>query len=74
MIVEGSKRFANAIAKHDFKEESVASALIDDARKKIEKAKSEGDWNIKMIKDIDEKKGNLIDYLSKTQKEAKKYN
>ena len=36
-IVEGSKRLAKAIAKNDFTEAHVASALIDGARKKLEK-------------------------------------
>ena len=62
LIVEGSRRLANTIEKHDFKEASVASALIDGVRKKIEKAKTEGDCNIKMRKDIDERKGKMIDH------------
>ena len=50
LIVEGSKRLANAIAKHDFKEAGVASVLIGGARK------TEGDQHIKIRKDIEERK------------------
>ena len=71
LIIEGSKRLANAIAKHDFKEASVASALIDGTRKKIEKAKTEGDQKIKMRKDIDERKQKMMNYLSKHRKNSK---
>ena len=45
---------AKAIAKKDFTEAHVASALIDGARKKLEKAKTEDDQNIKKRKEIDE--------------------
>ena len=62
LIVEGSKRLAKAIAK-DFTEALVASALIDGARKKLEKAKTEDDQNIEKRKESDEKKGQMIDYL-----------
>ena len=72
LIVEGSKRLAKAIAKKDFTEAHVASALIDGARKKLEKAKTEDDQNIKKRKEIDEKKGKMIDYLSRSHKESKK--
>ena len=57
LIVEGSKRLAKAIAKKDFTEAHVASALIDGARKKLEKAKTEDNQNIKKRKEIDEKRG-----------------
>ena len=57
MIVEGNKRLAKAIAKKDFTEAHVGSALVDGARKKLEKAKTEDDQNIKKRKVIDEEKG-----------------
>ena len=44
MIVEGIKRLANAIAKHDFKKANVASVLIDGAERKLKKQ------NLKMIR------------------------
>ena len=72
LIVEGNKRLAKAIAKKDFTKAHVASALIDGARKKLEKAKTEDDQNIKKRKEIDEKKGMMIDYLSRSHKESKK--
>ena len=40
------------------------SALIDGARKKLEKTKTENDQNIKKRKEIDEKRVKMIDYLS----------
>ena len=52
-----------AIAKDDSTEAHVASALIDGARKKLEKAKTVDDQNIKKRKEIDEKKGMMIDFL-----------
>ena len=63
LIVEGSKRLNKAIAKDDSTEAHVASALIDGARKKLEKAKTVDDQNIKKRKEIDEKKGMMIDFL-----------
>ena len=71
LIVEGSKRLAKAIAKKDLTEVHVASALIDGGRNKLEKTKTEDDQNIKNRKEIDEKKGKMIDYLSRSHKEFK---
>ena len=72
LTVEGSKMLAKAIAKKDFKEDHVALALIDGARKNLEKAKTEDDQNIKKRKEIDEKKGKMINYQSRSHKEFKK--
>ena len=72
LIVEGSERLAKAIAKKDFMEAHVVSVLIDDARKKLEKTKTEDDQNVKKGKETDEKRGKMIDYLSRSLTESKK--
>ena len=72
LIVESSKRLAKAIAKKDFTEAHVASALIDGARKKFDKAKTEDDQNINKRKEIGEKRGKMTGYLSRLHKECKK--
>ena len=66
------QKVGQAIAKEDFTEAHVASPLIDGARKKLEKAKTEDDQNVKKRKEINEKKGKMIDYLSRSHKESKK--
>ena len=72
LIVEGSNRLAKAVAKKDFAEAYVVSPLIDGARKKSEKAKTEDDQNINKRKEIGEKKGKMIDYLSRSHKRIQK--
>ena len=73
LIVEGSKRLNKAIAKDDSTEAHVASALIDGARKKLEKAKTVDDQNIKKRKEIDGEKGDDDRFFCKDHtKESKK--
>ena len=44
--------------------------MIDGARKKLEKEKTEDDQNINKRKEIGEKTGKMIDYLSRSHKES----
>ena len=57
LIVEASKRLAKAIAKKNFTEAHIASALINGTRKKLEKAKTEDDQNINKRKKLVRKRG-----------------